>query len=152
MAHPSFRVISTVSKSLPIKDWLSDEHANMLFAVPSQPMDRQEESLILARTGCPEDIVEKLRAFAEKYRQSISEDTVQKSRKLGTRSLARIARRIAKHPNDLDLRRLLNQTLLAEFLPVAERMNLNTLLEDSTFKTSELMVRASLNALCTLCS
>ncbi|KXN82719.1 von Willebrand factor A domain-containing protein 8 [Leucoagaricus sp. SymC.cos] len=34
-AHPSFHIISTASKSLPLKDWLSDEQANMFFPIPS---------------------------------------------------------------------------------------------------------------------
>ncbi|KXN89721.1 von Willebrand factor A domain-containing protein 8 [Leucoagaricus sp. SymC.cos] len=54
VAHPSFRIISTASKSLPLKDWLSDEHANMFFPIPSQPMDAQEELSILIATGSPQ--------------------------------------------------------------------------------------------------
>lgn len=131
VAHPSFRIISTASKSLPLKDWLFDEHANMFFPIPSQPMDRQEESNILLATGCPEELVHKLLRFAEGYRQSISADNVLKSRRLGTRSLVRIARKLAMFPKTLDLSFVISQSLLAEFLPAMERLNLNTLLEES---------------------
>ncbi|KAF4613211.1 hypothetical protein D9613_011059 [Agrocybe pediades] len=131
IAHPSFRVISTASKSLLLKDWLSDEHANMFFAIPSQPMDVTEESSILAATGCPQAYIDTLLTFAEKYRNSMSADNVLKNRKLGTRTLVRIARRLALFPQDVDLRSIIQRSLLAEFLPATEKMNLNTLLEDS---------------------
>ncbi|KAF9485607.1 hypothetical protein BDN70DRAFT_847463 [Pholiota conissans] len=131
VAHPSFRVISTASKSLLLKDWLSDEHANMFFPVPSQPMDTAEESDILLATGCSKDLVDVLLTFAEKYRHNMSSENVLKNRKLGTRSLVRIARRLALYPQDKDLQLIIYRSLLAEFLPATEKMNLTTMLEDS---------------------
>ncbi|KAJ7859977.1 hypothetical protein B0H14DRAFT_3446369 [Mycena olivaceomarginata] len=92
LAHPSF---ATASKSLPLKDWLSAEHANMFFPVPAQPMGRVEEEAILLATGCAPCAVKRMLAFAERYRASMSEDSMQKNRKLGTRSLVRVARRMA---------------------------------------------------------
>jgi len=143
VVHPSFRVISTASKSQPLKDWLSDEHANMFFCIPSQPMDRREESDILLSTGCPPPVVETLLSFAEKYRQSISVDNILKNRKLGTRSLVRIGRRLAMFPQDDNLHMILCQSLLAEFLPVSDRMNLETLLEEATIEREIPPVRSS---------
>ncbi|PPQ92175.1 hypothetical protein CVT25_008949 [Psilocybe cyanescens] len=131
VAHPSFRIISTASKSLLLKDWLSDEHANMFFPIPSQPMDQKEESTILSATGCHQDVIDTLLVFAEKYRNSMSADNVLKNRKLGTRTLVRIARRLALYPQDTDLQSIIQRSLLAEFLPATEKMNLNTMLEDS---------------------
>jgi len=114
----------------------------MFFAIPSQPMDHDEESTILLATGCSRDTVELLQAFAEKYRQSISEDNVQKNRKLGTRSLVRIARRLAMFPDDKDeLYEILGRCLLAEFLPATERMNLEGLLEGCNIGKKPPMVR-----------
>jgi len=103
----------------------------MFFAIPSQPMDAKEESAILAATGCPQSHIDTLLVFAEKYRSSMSADNVLKNRKLGTRTLVRIARRLALYPQDVDLRSIIQRSLLAEFLPATEKMNLNTLLEDS---------------------
>ncbi|KAJ6624725.1 AAA domain-containing protein [Mycena sp. CBHHK59/15] len=135
VAHPSFRMITTASKSLPLKDWLSSEHANMFFPIPSQPMDHEEESVILLSTGCPPRLVERMLAFAERYRQSMSEDNVQKNRKLGTRSLVRIARRLAAESDDdgseSDLRAILSRSLLVEFLPGVERMNIDMLFDEA---------------------
>ncbi|KAJ7443890.1 AAA domain-containing protein [Mycena galericulata] len=145
VVHPSFRIITTASKSLPLKDWLSAEHANMFFAVPAQPMEHAEERAILLATGCNEDAVERMLAFAERYRVSMSEDSVQKNRKLGTRSLVRIARRIAlgssAHAEPAvdaegdaggwDLRAVLSRTLLLEFLPAVERMNIDAVFEEA---------------------
>lgn len=131
VAHPSFRVISTTSKSTPLKDWLSDEHANMFFSVPSQPMDAAEEAAILLWTGCPQALVDTLLVFADKYRHSLSSENVLKNRKFGTRSLVRIARRLALYPQDTDLQDIIQRSLLAEFLPATEKMNLLTLFEDS---------------------
>ncbi|OJT05693.1 von Willebrand factor A domain-containing protein 8 [Trametes pubescens] len=130
VAHQSFRVISTASKSLPLKDWLSDEHANMFFAVAAQPMSQPEESHILLQTGCPATIVDKLLMFADKYRSGMTSDAVQKNRKLGTRSLIRIARRIAQFPADDDLYTLLSRALLAEFLPPTELINVQNIFEE----------------------
>ncbi|KAF7986115.1 hypothetical protein HWV62_41553 [Athelia sp. TMB] len=134
VAHPSFRLIATASKSLPLKDWLSAEHANMFFPIAAQPMTASEESAVLAATGCPLSLISTLIPFANKYRESMSADTVQKNRKLGTRSLVRIARRVAAFPNDDDLHGLITRSLLAEFLPAVERMNLDELLEDAGIK------------------
>ncbi|CDO72121.1 hypothetical protein BN946_scf184962.g64 [Trametes cinnabarina] len=130
VAHPSLRIISTASKSLPLKDWLSDEHANMFFTLPAQPMSEAEEAHILSQTGCPTPIVNTLLKFADKYRSSMTSDAVQKNRKLGTRSLIRIARRVAKFPADDDLHALLSRALLSEFLPATEVMNLQNIFEE----------------------
>lgn len=113
----------------------------MFFPVPSQPMDAAEEITILSATGCPQPLIDTLLVFAEKYRQSMSADNVLKNRKLGTRSLVRIARRLALYPQDTDLQALLRRSLLAEFLPATEKMNLNTLLEDSNIFKSTPPVR-----------
>ncbi|KAJ7173000.1 AAA domain-containing protein [Mycena crocata] len=133
VAHSSFRIITTASKSLPLKDWLSAEHANMFFPVPSQPMEHEEENAILVATGCDPHIVARMLAFAERYRASMSEDSVQKSRKLGTRSLVRIARRMAVDgaSDEGDLRAILSRTLLLEFLPAIERMNVDLLFDEA---------------------
>ncbi|KAG6857487.1 hypothetical protein H0H87_002112 [Tephrocybe sp. NHM501043] len=131
VAHPSFRIISTASKSLPLKDWLTDEHANMFLPVPSQPMDHAEERDILVATGCPTHLVDVLLLFAEKYRQSLSDDNVLKNRKLGTRSLVRIAKRLAVFSRGDDLCDIIHRSLLAEFLPAMERINLEALLEEA---------------------
>ncbi|KAI0708684.1 AAA domain-containing protein [Earliella scabrosa] len=135
VAHPSFRVISTASKSLPLKDWLSDEHANMFFTVPAQPMSHAEEAHLLLQTGCAAPVVETLLAFADRYRTSMTADAVQKNRKLGTRALMRIARRVAQFPAAADdLHVLLSRAVLAEFLPATEAMNLQNIFEETGVK------------------
>ena len=117
VAHRAFRVISTASKSLPLKDWLSDEHANMFFPVAAQPMSHAEEEHLLLQTGCPAPVVDALLRFADRYRTSMTADAVQKNRKLGTRALMRIARRAAQFPSvEPDLCTLLSRAVLAEFL------------------------------------
>ncbi|KAJ6481917.1 AAA domain-containing protein [Mycena sanguinolenta] len=145
IAHPSFRLIATASKSLPLKDWLSAEHANMFFPVPAQPMGRAEEEAILLATGCPPRVVHRMLAFAERYRASMSEDSVQKNRKLGTRSLVRVARRMAAVEGGAgagadedggDLRGVLNRSLLLEFLPAVERMNVEQLFDEAEIARS----------------
>lgn len=93
-------------------------------------MDADEESTILLSTGCLPKTVATLLAFAERYRQGMSADNVLKNRKLGTRSLVRIAKRLAMFPGD-DLYSIITRSLLAEFLPAVERINLSTLLDDS---------------------
>ena len=140
VAHPSFRVVVTASKSLPLKDWLSDEHSNMFFPIPSIPMSPSEESAALLQTGCSPAIVQTLLTFAEKYRASMTSDVVQKNRKLGTRALVRLASRLAKFPNDQDLHVLLSQAILAEFLPATENMNLQEIFEECGIKKRSALV------------
>ncbi|KAG7095577.1 hypothetical protein E1B28_006310 [Marasmius oreades] len=138
ITHPCFRIISTASKSLPLKDWLSDEHCNMFFPIHSQPMDEKEEYVVLKSSGCSSETLERLLRFAERYRRSFSDDNIQKNRKLGTRSLMRIANRLASVPGDArDLRTLLSRTLLAEFLPATERLNLESLFGETGVKKVE---------------
>ncbi|CCM05477.1 uncharacterized protein FIBRA_07698 [Fibroporia radiculosa] len=134
IAHPSFRVISTASKSLPLKDWLSDEQANMFFPIAAQPMSREEEFMILSKTACSSMLLNTLLSFAEKYRASMTSDSVQKNRKLGTRSLVRMARRIAEFPDDDDLYTMISRATLAEFLPPTETMKLEELLAEAGIK------------------
>ena len=132
MAHASFRIISTASKSLPPKDWLGDEHANMFFTLPAQPMAPAEEAHLLLQTGCAPPAARTLLAFAERYRARVAADAVQKNRRLGTRALLRIARRVARFPGDAHaLHALLARAVLAEFLPATEAMNLQTVLEET---------------------
>ncbi|KXN92823.1 von Willebrand factor A domain-containing protein 8 [Leucoagaricus sp. SymC.cos] len=115
VAHPSFCIISTTSKSLPLKDWLSDKQANMFFPIPSQPMDTQEELSIFTTMGHPKELADTLLQFAEKYRASISADNVLRSQRLET----------------LDLSFIILQSLLSQFLPAIEYLNLNMLLKES---------------------
>ena len=103
----------------------------MFLPIPSQPMDAKEEFTILTVTGCPQELVNILLIFANKYRQSMSTDNVLKNRKLRTWSLVRIAWRLALNTNETDLQAIIQRSVLAEFLPAMEKMNLNTLLEDS---------------------
>jgi hypothetical protein len=94
-------------------------------------MDAKEEATILLETGCPSAVVDTLLSFADKYRRNMSSDNVQKNRRLGTRSLLRIARRLSMFPQDDDLNAVISRSLLAEFLPAVERLNLGDLLAES---------------------
>ncbi|KAF9034673.1 hypothetical protein BDZ89DRAFT_1157933 [Hymenopellis radicata] len=124
VAHKSFRIISTASKSLPLKDWLSDEHCNMFFPIPSQPMSNEEEEHILLSTGPHQPL------------ETISVDNVQKNRKLGTRTLVRIMKRLAIYPDDSNLHAIIYRSLLADFLPTTERMSLESLLNEADIRKS----------------
>ena len=99
-------------------------------------MDQGEERKTVLSTGCPVEIVEKLLAFAGKYRNTLASDSVQKNRKFGTRAILRIAKRMAMAPpngggNDDELYMLINRSILAEFLPTTERTVLEILLKES---------------------
>ena len=114
-------------------------------------MDASEESSILASTGCPPHIVSTLIQFAAKYRDSISlaesnarspnsgggGNSVIKNRRLGTRALVRIAKRVAALPWDDDLHMTIRRALLADFLPPVERMAL-----DNIFLEADIRPRA----------
>ena len=92
-------------------------------------MSLQEEKSILLSTGCPPAHVDTLEIFARSYRQANSAPG-SKSRRLGTASLMRIARRLARFPDE-DLHALVNRTLLSEFLPTTTKAELHALLADT---------------------
>lgn len=97
-------------------------------------MSQDEEITLILGTGCPKHFVETLVNFADKYRSTMTSDLVQKNRKLGTRALIRIARRLAKYPDYVDLHAVFSRAVLAEFLPAAERMNLDAIFEELGIK------------------
>ncbi len=143
VAHPSFRVVSTASRAAPLRDWLSAEHANMFLPLPAQPMGRSEEAALLLRTGCPPTHVDALLGFAGTYRMRMApSDGALRVRRLGTRALLRIARRLARFPWDQDMRRMLEKALLTEFLPATEKAGVEELLEDAGIKKISPAVRA----------
>ncbi|TFK52963.1 hypothetical protein OE88DRAFT_1733940 [Heliocybe sulcata] len=137
--HPSFRMVVTASKSQALRDWLLDEFANMFFPIAAEPMSREEEATLLLRTDCPAHIVKMLLDFSSRYRKSLSSDNVQKNRRLGTSSVLRIAKRVAKFPWDQDLRAMIDRSLLAEFLPAAERINLKMLYDECRIPRSRIL-------------
>ncbi len=106
----------------------------MFFPVMTVPMTQKEEAQALLNTGCPQKYVGLLLAFADKYRSSMTSDVVQKNRKLGTRTLVRVASRLARFPGSDDLHTLLSRSILAEFLPATERMNLEVIFEEVGIK------------------
>jgi len=98
-------------------------------------MDQEEERKTVLSTGCPVEIVEKLLSFAGRYRNTLASDSVQKSRKFGTRAILRIAKRLAMAPqndgSENELYMLIDRSILAEFLPTTERAVLEILLKES---------------------
>ena len=118
----------------------------MFFTLPSQPMDREEERKTVLSTRCPVETVEKLLAFAGRYRNTLASDSVQKSRKFGTRAILRIAKRVAMAPENGDgsgdeLHMLINRSILAEFLPTTERAVLEVLLKESNISPGRPVVQ-----------
>lgn len=97
-------------------------------------MSQDEEVALILGTGCSKHSVETLINFADKYRSTMTSDLVQKNRKLGTRALVRIARRLAKYPDYVDLHAIFSRAVLAEFLPAAERMSLDAIFEELGIK------------------
>ena len=145
VAHPSFRVVSTASRAAPLRDWLSAEHANMFLPLPAQPMGRSEEGALLLRSGCPPANVDTLLRFASTYRtRMVPSEGALRVRRLGTRALLRIARRLARFPWDQDTRRMLERALLTEFLPATEKAGVDELLEDAGIKKISPVVRGSI--------
>lgn len=165
VAHPSFRAVATASQSVPLKHWLTHEHSNMFLPIPAIPMPHTEESALLLATGCPSHVVDTMTLFAEKYRESMLESTdkeglagrgdgaVLKKRRLGTRGLIRMAKWVAllglgKSADGRavavdGLYEMICRSLLAEFLPPTERMNLDTLLEECGIMKAAPVVRFS---------
>lgn len=116
----------------------------MFFAIAAQPMSREEESTILLKAGCTAEVANQLLTFADMYRHHMTADAVQKNRKLGTRALVRIARRMAMFPaGQEDLYNLINQSILTEFLPTTEKANLEGLFEEANIRKGSPAVGAA---------
>lgn len=117
----------------------------MFFPVPAQPMGREEEAALLLRTGCLPTHVDVLLGFATAYRTRMAPaDGALRVRRLGTRALLRIARRLARFSWDLDVRTMLERALLTEFLPATEKVGVEELLEENGFKKISPAVRVLL--------
>jgi von Willebrand factor A domain-containing protein 8 len=108
----------------------------MFFTLPLMPMRVSEENELLRAAGASSVVAETLVRFAGVYRKSLAEEPTPRRRRLGTRALVRIARRMAATAittssiAGADLHALLSRAVLAEFLPATERMNLESLFED----------------------
>ena len=117
----------------------------MFLPLPAQPMGRSEEGALLLRTGCPPANVDALLRFASTYRtRMVPSEGALRVRRLGTRALLRIARRLARFPWDQDTRRMLERALLTEFLPATEKAGVDELLEDAGIKKISPVVRGSI--------
>ena len=112
-------------------------------------MGRAEEAELLLRTGCPPANVDALLKFAGAYRtRMVPADGALRVRRLGTRALLRIARRLARFPWDQDVRSMLERALLMEFLPAAEKAGVEELLEEAGIRKISPVVRLKLTPFC----
>ncbi len=119
--HPAFRMVATAAAAK--GDWLDEEAGTLFGFVQPSPMSPAEEREVIAkRTSCAKEELDKLLEFADRYRQLSGDPnlSLQKSRRLGTRQLIRIATRMARFPES-DLHNLLTRSLLVDFLPKAVR-------------------------------
>ncbi|CAO1613724.1 unnamed protein product [Jaminaea pallidilutea] len=119
--HPAFRLIATSSSST--SDWLTEELSTLFSFVSPLPMSESEErDIIYKQSGCPPERLERLFTFTKRYRELSADPALglSKSRRLGTRSLIRIAKRLAAFPES-DVRTLIERTLLVDFLPRTNR-------------------------------
>ncbi|CAO1618558.1 unnamed protein product [Parajaminaea phylloscopi] len=128
--HPAFRLIATSSTSKP--EWLNEEVSTLFgFVSPSPMSDTEEREIVSRRAGCPPEQLELLFGFAARYRKLSSDPTLglSKSRRLGTRSLIRIAQRMTAYPQS-DLRTLIERSLMVDFLPRTSRDLVRTTLSE----------------------
>ena len=113
-------MISTASRSLPLKDWLTDEHDNtFFFTIPSQPMSSQAGFLVLSVTDWFSAVYRYSFDFSEKYRNSMSAGNVLKTESSELVLLSNLPLTLG----DKDIYHIIQCSLLVEFL--------NTLLEIS---------------------
>ncbi|KWU41842.1 hypothetical protein RHOSPDRAFT_30334 [Rhodotorula sp. JG-1b] len=126
--HPAFRIITTATKATPPSEWLTEQVAANILALPTIPMPLAEERALLLAVGCPDSLVDDIELFAQRYR-SLTVAMGSKSRRLGTASLVRIAKRLARFPKE-NLRTLFERALLVDFLPNTERAAIADLFEE----------------------
>ncbi|KAK0566796.1 hypothetical protein OC844_000545 [Tilletia horrida] len=129
--HPSFRVVATASAAK--TEWLTEEASTLFAFVRPSPMSEGEErDVIQKRTGIASADLDRLFWFARTYRITSSDPNLNlnKSRRLGTRQLIRIAARLALDPY-ADLHSLISRNLLVAYLPVTVRNVVLDLLSQS---------------------
>ncbi|WFD31235.1 hypothetical protein MSPP1_002269 [Malassezia sp. CBS 17886] len=117
---PPLRIVATAPT--PVK-WLTESVATMFGTVAAEPMDEAEErEIVSAYVRCDAAQLDTLFAFARRYRDESADPNVglHKARRLGTRQLIRVARRLAHWPGT-DLYALLWRNQLADFLPSTVR-------------------------------
>ncbi|GAA5845377.1 hypothetical protein JCM3766R1_006337 [Sporobolomyces carnicolor] len=136
--HPSFRLLTTSSKASPPTEWLSEELTSNLASLPSAPMSAREERHLLSTTGCPAHLIDSMEAFATKYR-ALTGVPGNKSRRLGTATLMRIAKRLARYPRE-NLRTMFDRNLLVAFLPVTEQEQVRELMVECGLRASPIKV------------
>ena len=114
---PNVRVIASAPK---VGDWLTECVASMLATVCAPPMSDAEERAIVEQCAGVRDRaqLDRLFALAHEYRAQASDPNVglHKGRRLGTRQLIRLARRLAHWPDE-DLYALVMRNQLCDFLP-----------------------------------
>lgn len=129
---PCFRIVATAAAAKP--EWLNEEASTLFGFVQPSPMSPQEERAVIEAhaPGCPKEILDKLLHFAHRYRALSSNTNVglAKSRRLGTRALVRMARRLAVLPASTDMRNLVARNLLVDFLPRTTRELVSRLLDE----------------------
>ena len=121
-------------------------------------MSRSEERAVLLKTGCAPDVVDALQSFAESYRTQTGSlnggekgtqgqtHSAIKNRRLGTRTLVRMAERLKTEADvggRVDLWSLVERTLLTEFMPPTERMVIQDLLAASQVEKGSGQVQIS---------
>jgi hypothetical protein len=132
--NPAFRLICTASA--PRADWLNEEASALFSFVAPMPMSAAEElKVIVARSGAEPAALSQLMDFAGRYRALAADPALglDASRRLGTRSLIRVATRLARH-SSTDLHDTLARTLLIEFLPRTTSTLVQTALAESDLR------------------
>ncbi|KAM0756043.1 hypothetical protein T439DRAFT_283415 [Meredithblackwellia eburnea MCA 4105] len=140
LAHPSFRLLATATKSTPPREWLTEEISSIFFALPVILMSSSEETSLLLSTGCPPSLGERMIAFAQAYRRA-NGGQGNKSRRLGTATILRMGRRLSlEGERGADgVYELINRALLSEFLPPTTKGELESLLEEYGFERGRLL-------------
>ncbi|EGF99746.1 Hypothetical protein MELLADRAFT_94123 [Melampsora larici-populina 98AG31] len=144
VVNPSFRVICTATKSGMgtshsgrAPEWMTnDELGNITMMIEMIGLRWEEEVELTKNIGINETLLNKLSVFVKAYRDLSSQGG--KFRRLGTRGLLRICKRLGCFPEEeWDLGRTLKRILLVEFLPKTERMDFESCLELAEIKIGE---------------
>ncbi|KAH9809964.1 AAA domain-containing protein [Melampsora americana] len=144
MVNPSFRVICTATKSGMgtsnsgrVPEWMSnDELGNITMMIEMIGLSWKEEIELMKNVGLDESLIEKLMNFVKSYRELSNQGG--KFKRLGTRGLLRICKRLKWFPEEeFKLGRMLRRLLLVEFLPKTERMDFERCLEIAEIQIGE---------------
>uniref|UniRef100_A0ABM0MSB4 von Willebrand factor A domain-containing protein 8-like n=1 Tax=Saccoglossus kowalevskii TaxID=10224 RepID=A0ABM0MSB4_SACKO len=136
--HPSFRILALAEPPVTgssTQQWLSSELLTLFHYHHIKPLSYVEEMTVIQGMvpNTVQDLMDPLLKLTHRLRHSGDTTMLSLSSSLSTRQLLRIAKRLARYPNE-SLYEAINKACLSRFLPQLARTSLEKSLQDAHIK------------------